>query len=60
MIVHDPYYFFLSQSINPDECLTDIGITQQIIIDSINELSSSSAAGPTAFHLHYYETVLLN
>ena len=32
--------------IYPDECLTDIEITEQIIIDSIQELSSTSAAGP--------------
>ena len=42
------------QSINPDECLTDIEITEPIIIEitkpiiigSIHELSSTSAAGP--------------
>ena len=39
MIVPDPDSFFSSQSINPDECLTDIEITEPIIIDSINELS---------------------
>ena len=43
MIVHDPVSFFSCQS---DECLTDIEITEQIIIDSIQELSSTSAAGP--------------
>ena len=31
MIVHDPVSFFSCQSLNPDECLTDI----EIIIDSI-------------------------
>ena len=48
MIVHDPVSFFSYhyQSLNPDECLTDIEITEQIIIDSIQELSSTSAAGP--------------
>ena len=46
MIVHDPVYFFSCQSLNPDECLTDIESTEQIIIDSIHELSSTSAAGP--------------
>ena len=46
MIVHDPVYFFSCQFINPDECLTDIEITEPIIIDSIHELSSTSAAGP--------------
>ena len=46
MIVHDPASFFSCQSINPDECLIDIEITEQIIIDSINELTSTSAAGP--------------
>ena len=46
MIVHDPVSFFSCQSLNPDECLTDIEITEQIIIDSIQELSSTSAAGP--------------
>ena len=46
MIVHDSVSFFLCQSLNPDECLTDIEITKQIIIDSNHELSSTSAAGP--------------
>ena len=48
MIVHDPVSFFSCQSLNPDECLTDnhIEITEQIIIDSIQELSSTSAVGP--------------
>ena len=46
MIVHDTVVFFSCQSLNPDECLTDIEITEQIIIDSIQGLSSSSAAGP--------------
>ena len=46
MIVHDPASFFSCQSINPDECLTDIEITEQIIIDYIHEVSSTSAAGP--------------
>ena len=45
MIVHDPVSFFSCQ-LNPDKCLTDIEITEQIIIDSIQELSSTSAAGP--------------
>ena len=45
-IVHDPVSFFSCQSLNPDKCLTDIEITEQIIIDSIQELSSTSAAGP--------------
>ena len=38
--------FFSCQSLNPDKCLTDIEITEQIIIDSIQEVSSTSAAGP--------------
>ena len=46
MSVHDPDSFFSNQSINPDECLTDIEIAEPIIIDSINELSSTSATGP--------------
>ena len=46
MIVHDPVSFFSCQSLNPDEWLTDIEITEQIIIDYIQELSSTSAAGP--------------
>ena len=46
MIVHDPVSFFSCQSLNPDKCLTDIEINEQIIIDSIQELSSTSAAGP--------------
>ena len=46
MIVHDPVYLFSYQSTNPDECLTDIEITEPIIIDSIHELSSTSTAGP--------------
>ena len=46
MIVHDAVSSFSCQSLNPDECLTDIEITEQIIIDSIQELSSTSAAGP--------------
>ena len=45
MIVHDPISFFSCQSLNPDKCLTDIEITEQIIIDSIKEISSTSAAG---------------
>ena len=45
MIVHDPVSFLSCQSLNPDECLTDIEITKQIISDSIHELSSASAAG---------------
>ena len=46
MIVHDHVSFFSCQSLNPDECLTDIEITEQIIIDYIQELSSTSSAGP--------------
>ena len=46
MIVNDPVSFFSCQSLNPDKCLTDIEITEQIIIYSIQELSSTSAAGP--------------
>ena len=46
MIFHVPVFFFSCQSLNPDECLTDIEITEQIIIDSIQELYSTSAAGP--------------
>ena len=46
MIVHDPVSFFSCQSLNLDECLTDIEITEQIIIDSIHELPSISAVGP--------------
>ena len=46
MIVHYPASFFSCQSINPDECLTDIEITEPIIIDSIHELSSTAAVGP--------------
>ena len=49
MIVHDPMSFFSCQSIIPsDDYLTDIEIYETIIIDAINELSSSSAAGPDA------------
>ena len=55
MIVHDPVSFFSCQSLNPDECLTDIEITEQIIIDSIQELSSTSAAGyQMVYPLLYY------
>ena len=46
MIVHDPVSCFSCQTLNPDECLTDIEITERIIIDSIQELSSTSDAGP--------------
>ena len=48
MIVHDPVSFFSCQSIIPsgDYYLTDIEIDETIIIDAINELSSTSAAGP--------------
>ena len=46
MIVHEPPSFFSCQSINFDECLTGIEITEQIIIYSIHDLSSPSAAGP--------------
>ena len=38
--------FFSCQSSNPDECLTDIEITEQMIIDSTHERSSTPAAGP--------------
>ena len=41
MIVHDPVSFFSCQSLNPNECLTDIEITEQIIFDSIQELFST-------------------
>ena len=47
MIVHDPVSFFSCQSIIPsDDYLTGINIDETIIIDAINELSSTSAAGP--------------
>ena len=46
MSVHEPVSFFSCQSLNPDERLTDIENTEQIVIDSIHELSSTSAAGP--------------
>ena len=42
--------------INPDECLTDIEITEPIIIDSIHELSSAFAKGPDGVH----SSLLLN
>ena len=49
MIVHDPVSFFSCQSIPSDDYyLTDIEIDEAIIIDAINELSSTSAAGPDA------------
>ena len=51
MIVHDPVSFFSCQSIIPSDdyyYLTDIEIDETIIIDAINELSSTSAAGPDA------------
>ena len=56
MIAHDSDSFFSGQSINPDKYLADIEITEQIIIDYINELSFTSAAGPDGvrFHLLYY------
>ena len=44
MIAHDPASFSSCQSLNPDECLTNFEITEQIIIDSIQELSFTSAA----------------
>ena len=47
MIVYDPVSLFSCQSIIPsDGYLTDIEIDETIIIDAINELSSTSAAGP--------------
>ena len=46
MILYETASFFSCQSLNPYECLTDIEITEQIIIDSINKLSSTSAVGP--------------
>ena len=47
MIVHDPVSFFSCQSIIPsNDYLTDIEIGENIIIYAINELSSTSAAGP--------------
>ena len=49
MIVHDPVSFSPCQSIIPsDDYLTDIEIDETIIIDVINELSSTSAAGADA------------
>ena len=49
MIGHDPVSFFSCQYIIPsDDYLTDIEIDETIIIDAINELSSTSAAGPDA------------
>ena len=49
MIVHDPVSFFSCQSIIPsDDYLTDIEIDDTIIIDAINKLSSTYAAGPDA------------
>ena len=51
MIVQDPVFFFPCQLIIPfDDYLTDIEIDETIIIDAINELSSTSAAGPDAPH----------
>ena len=47
--VTDPESFFSVESItshDDKEFLTKIIITESIIIDSINELSSNSAAGP--------------
>ena len=53
MIVHDPVSFFYCQSIIPsDDYLTDIEIDETIIIDAINELSYTSAAGPDAILLY--------
>ena len=46
MIVHHPASFFPYQSLNPDECLTEIEITEQIMIYYIHELSSTSVAVP--------------
>ena len=58
MIVHDPVYFFSCQSIIPSDeyYLTDIEIDETIVIDVINELSSTSAAGPDVF----YPLLLIN
>ena len=54
-IAHDPVSYFSNQYINPDECHTDIEITESIIIDSINELSSTSTAEPDGiFHQYYF------
>ena len=47
MIVRDPVSFFSCQSIiHPDDYVTDIEIDETIIIDDINELFSTSTAGP--------------
>ena len=47
IIVHGPVSFIACQSIIPsDDYLTDIEIDETIIIDAMNELSSTSAAGP--------------
>ena len=47
MIVHDPVSFYSCQFIIlSDDYLTDIEINETIIIDAINELFSTSAAGP--------------
>ena len=54
MIVHDPVSFFTNQSLNPDECLTDIEITEPINLDYINEHSSTSAARHDGVPLLYF------
>ena len=49
MIVYEPVSFFSCQSIIPsDDYLTDLDLDGTIIIEAINELSSTSAAGPDA------------
>ena len=48
MIVHDPVSFFSCQSIIPSDDYYLIEIDETIIINAINELSSTSAAGPDA------------
>ena len=45
MIVHDPVSFFSCQSIIPSDDYYLIEIDETIIIDAINELSSTSVAG---------------
>ena len=52
MIINDPLSFFSCQSIplgNEINYLSDIDFPEFIIIESLKELSSNSAAGPDGF-----------
>ena len=44
-IIHDPKTFFAELPVLDASCLTDINLSETVIIDAIKELSPNSAAG---------------